>query len=281
MEPKRKASSPCESRLKTLRSYQSPDSSFESVNSSFIEEIESTNSSVAEEIEMKTAGVIYKVTTKNGAPFTDGLNHVQGYQVWTEKIKIPDSFLYGIALVQTKGKPFLFDYRLNCMIEEEKIPKEFKITLGEHEYELTYLPQQSPPASIGDEVVVTVKRTRWNLSPDQVTEWLSKYGDIVKVPEFEEAPGLKNFRTDDIRCVLKLRKHIPNLLPAFGRRMNVTYPGQPTQCGKCFQIGHFRASCSNDQVDWLKDYVKGFYASNFVTSKMLGRWFELLQLTSE
>lgn len=271
MDAKRKATSPCEikSKVKSQKEYQSPDNSFES----FL--------SFEEATEMKTASLIFKVTLKDGQPFTDGLNHVQGFQVWTEKIKFPEGYLYGIALVQTKGKPFLFDYRLNCTVEIENVPKQFKIKLGENEYDLEFLMPAAPPACIGDEVVVSVKKTRWNLSPEQVQEWLCKYGDIIKVPEFEEAPGVKNIRTDEIKCVLRLNKHIPNLLPAFGRRMNVIYPGQPMQCGRCFQIGHFRAQCPNEQADWLKDYVRGFYASNFVTSRLLGRWFELLQTTSE
>jgi len=271
MESKRKASSPCQSEVKIAKEYNSPNTSFNSCESF---------TSDSETSEMKSASIIYKVLTKDGEPFKDSLTHVQGFQVWAEKIRqlqIQDSFLFGIALCRNNGKPFLLDYRLNCLIDTATLPREFKIVIDKSTYELELIPSKAGPASIGDEVSVIVKRTRWNLNPDQVEEWLQKYGDIVKKPEFEEAPGLTKVKTDDIRCILLLRRHIPSLLPAYGRRMVVQYPGQPILCGRCLQLGHARAFCTNEQADWLRDYVPQFYAGNFVSSRMLGRWFELMK----
>jgi len=109
---------------------------------------------------------------------------------------------------------------------------------------------------------------------------LSIYGEIVKPPEFEDAPGLKRIRTDNIICTVKLSKHIPNLIPAYGRRMNITYAGHPIQCAKCYGFGHMRAKCESPPKDWLIDYVREFYEEGR-SSEMLGRWFELFKKSTE
>jgi len=49
--------------------------------------------------------------------------------------------------------------------------------------------------------------------------------------------GLPTIKSVEIVCVAQLRKHVRGFLPAFRRKMFLTYPGQPIVCGKCFQIG--------------------------------------------
>jgi len=228
----------------------------------------------------RTSSIIYRVSKRNDEDFKGGLDYVQALKVWTGGLKFHETWLYGISLVQSKSRPFLLDYKLNCQIELDKIPVSFKVIIENVTYQCDYVPGQPDPANIGEEAIVKITKTRWKLTPDQVTSWLCLYGQIVKPPEYIEAPGVKNIKADTIVCVVKLSKHIPNLLPAYGRRMNVTYSGQPKQCAKCFAIGHFGAQCPNPQKDWLLDYVRTFYEEGR-TSMMLGRWFDLFTAATE
>jgi len=266
MDLKRKAVSPCESSNKDRRNYNSPESSFESCDSE-------------PELEMLTvSNVKIKVTHRNGDEFKGGFNYVQAFAIWSEGLKLPEPWLFGISLIQSKDKPFMVDFRLNCQLDVDKILKVFKILIDGATYSCEYLPERDLPAKIGEVAKVTIKNSRWMLTPDQVKSWLALYGEIVKGPEFDDAPGLTRIKTDHMVCSVRLARHIPNLLPAYGRRMNVIYSGQPMQCGKCFGYEHQRSKCTAEEPsDWLKDYVPLFYGVENVSSVMLGRWFDLLK----
>lgn len=75
------------------------------------------------------------------------------------------------------------------------------------------------------------------------------YGEVVKFPEHRIAPENSKLRTDEIVCKVKLTKHIPNQIPAYGLRLNLIYRGQPSHCAKCYGDGHFRAQWTNEQAD--------------------------------
>lgn len=268
MDNKRKAGSPCESKIKLQKEYKSPGcDSFLSCDS------------LSEEPGMISTFMI-RVSERNNEDFKGSLDYVQSLAVYEKGLKFPEPWLFGIGLVFSKNKPFLIDYRLNCEIEEDKINRSFKVEIDGSTYKCEYVPHTPPAAEIGDQARVTIHKTRWHLTPDQIKQWLSLYGEIVKQPEFEEAPGLKRIKSDNMICVIKLSKHIPNLLPAYGRRMNVTYSGQPIQCAKCYSFGHVRAKCEVAPKDWLMDYVRQFYEDGR-SSMMLGRWFDLFKAATE
>jgi len=109
--------------------------------------------------------------------------------------------------------------------------------------------------------------------------WINKFGILVKPTAYVEASDLEGMNTDDLSCVAKLRKHVPGTLPAFGRKMNVRYPGQPIQCNKCYQYNHLRSKCENKQVDWA-NYVKAFVSeedgASIVPMELVGDWKRIL-----
>jgi len=134
-----------------------------------------------------------------------------------------------------------------------------------------------PPPELGQEVTITVKKTRFKLRPAQVSQWISLFGKITTEPEYPIAPDHQTVKCDDIVLKAILRKHIPGILPAFGRRMMVSYPGQTILCGKCFEIGHIRKTCpQTESVKW-SSFVRAVSKEKSVTSEMLGSWVDLLE----
>jgi len=271
MDSKRKANLPCQSDNK-FKKTTSSDCSFESANSTIEEEGFNMP---------KISIVTLRVAKRDGEDFKGSLDHVQGCQVWNDGLKLPEAWLFGVSIVKSANRPFLLEFQLNCEVEVDIIPKYCKVKIDNHDYTIELIPPQDFKANIGDEVTVRIKRTRWLLKPDQVTNWMKLYGEIIKPVEYEEAPGVQRLKTDELKCVIKLAKHIPNLLPAYGRRMNVVYSGQPIQCGRCFELNHLRANCTNEQADWIKDYVRRFYEEGHISSVLLGRWFEIFKSTLE
>jgi len=79
--------------------------------------------------------------------------------------------LYGIALVETIYRPFMFEFRLIREIDTDKIPTKVEVKIGEANFIFEYVPRVKD-ANIGEEAIISIKRTRWRITPDQVNEWM-------------------------------------------------------------------------------------------------------------
>jgi len=224
-----------------------------------------------------TTDISYRVLKKDGEPFVGALDRQQGYEVWKKGLKYPKELLFGISLAQMPGLPFCLDFRLKEAVDRNQAVESFKFTLegvGVLEGELL-VPRPAPP-KLGEEVVIKITKTRFKLEPEQVQEWLALFGQVVKKAEFVIDPKCEDgIRSDDISCVMKLRKHIPGVLPAYGRKMMVRYPGNPLQCNRCYDVGHLKKKCErSEQVEWSA-YVKVIMKELPVSEKMVGDWMKL------
>jgi len=83
--------------------------------------------------------------------------------------------------------------------------------------------------------------------------------------------------TDDYEIDIKLRNHIPEILPMNGKRVNVSYPGQPKLCRNCLCQGHIAKECSDkDKADFL-DYVARILKSGLFKEDLFGSWIDTLK----
>jgi len=98
---------------------------------------------------------------------------------------------------------------------------------------------------------------------------------VIKKSFYKDSDDLPGITSDDIECVAILRKHVPGILPAFGRKMMLRYPGQPLLCRKCFEIGHLCARCEGEKVDWAS-FVKVFVKEGVVPIALIGEWSRIL-----
>lgn len=271
---KRKAISPCESDKLKQRNIvpTSERSNSESSNETFL--------SFEMPKENITDVITIRVLKKNKEDFVGALDRPQAYELWKKGIKLPIDNVTGIGLVQHVDKPFMIDYHLALEIDVLKIDAKFDSTIENHTYECQVVIPKEPPPKLGEEVQITIPKTRFKLKPEQVTLWIKRFGIVVKPAAYVVADDLPGIDTDDLICIAKLRKHIPGSLPAFGRKMTVRYPGQPVQCNKCYQFNHLRAKCENPLVEW-KHYVKFFITAeegseSIVPLEMVGEWQRLL-----
>lgn len=263
---KRKATSPCESNKIKI-----------------VNKINIANKTVTKmpESDMDTGStksLTYRILTRNGEDFKGALDRTMAMKIWMAKdgLNLPEKMIYGVALVQIPGKPFLFDYHLHEVVEIDDVRHTFKTKLNNDEYtgEIV-LPKPIPPA-LGEEVEIKITRTRFKLSVEEITQWMTTFGKVTKPFDYEYAPDYTTIKCDDAVGKMTLRKHVPGLLPAFGRKMTIRYSGQPIQCGKCFQYNHIRKECENERIDWLS-YAKMFLTENYATKEMLGTWVEIIK----
>jgi len=277
MDSKRKANSPCESdKIKTTKT-STPNSSLEffSPISEFEESLVSTMSETGMDND-RIITVTYTVESRNGEKFTGAIDRPTAVKLWELGLKLPKTLIYGIGLNQSLDRFFLIDFDLKEEIEWNECPKSYEAEVDGVKYFGQKFLQKAKAPELGEEVMLKIRKTRFKLRQNQVARWIEHFGTIVKNPDFEDAPDMPTVKSDDIIITVKLRKHVPSILPAYGRRMIINYPGQPILCGKCFELGHMRKNCeAAEQVKWAA-FVKFVGKMDFVSKEMLGSWAELL-----
>jgi len=304
MDAKRKAISPCESVKFKSTKFSSPNSDRKSLSpnsSDFFSPISeirrccedsSFNSEISEGFEASTVtskmgdvsmdgdsvvSISYTIDKRDGEPFRGAIDRPMAKKLWEQGFNLPGTLLYGVALNQSTDRAFMVDFELKEAIEWSECPATFETVIDNHKFEGRKFIQRPKAPELGEEVTIRIKKTRFKLKPDQVNRWIEHFGIITCKPDFEDAPDEPTLKSDDIILKAKLRKHVPNLLPAYGRKMTVWYPGQPVVCGKCFEPGHVRKNCVQEVATKWSSYVRLFSELAFVSKEMLGSWIELLK----
>jgi len=258
---KRKASSPCESKKVKAKNLDVSDDSFKS-----LEEMQE---------ELLSDVVTVRIVKKNGEPFVGALGRPQCLAVWVSGLKQSASLVIGISLIQYLDKPFMADFKLNQEVDVNSLSKSFEAEVDKNQFTGEIVFEKPPPPKLGEEVRILIKQTRFKIKPEQASLWIQRFGTLVSAAKYVTADDLPQVTSDDIECTAKLRKHIPGLLPAHGRKVSIRYPGQPLQCGQCYQYGHLRKKCPNQSVEW-KSYVGVFVKEKIVPAEYVGSWINML-----
>jgi len=192
--------------------------------------------------------------------------------------KLPDTALFGIALIKTANRGLGINFKLSLPTEIDLSQfAEFEFELNDDKYKGRLFTPIGPPPQLGEDIIVTVKKTAFHFDTAQVASCLSNFGTIAGTLEYKPIDGLQNIREDTIEVLMKLNRHIPSILPLFGKRLYTNYRGQPILCGNCFHLGHVRKECKNQRANW-KDYVQSLMTSLNYPVALLGTWRSLIAI---
>jgi len=89
--------------------------------------------------------------------------------------------------------------------------------------------------------------------------------------------GSDGVGTDDYEIDIKLDNHIPEILPMNGKRVNITYPGQPKLCRNCLCQGHIAKECPDQEKADFLDYVARLLKSGLFREELFGSWIDTLK----
>ncbi len=118
-------------------------------------------------------------------------------------------------------------------------------------------------------MTVCVNRTALEFTDSQIQKWLAHFGTIEgNFVYHKDKFGLK---TDNIEVELKLKRHIPEFLPMYSRRIRIFYLGMKKQCNNCLEIGHIKPDCKNDKRDWFS-YIESLVESKEFEADLFGDW---------
>jgi len=82
--------------------------------------------------------------------------------------------------------------------------------------------------------------------------------------------------SEELVVDVKIKSHIPEILPVYGKRFNVWYPGIPKQCKTCFDFDHTAKTCKSQKLPWL-DYVAKIHEVGKIKDELLGSWLDTLK----
>jgi len=190
--------------------------------------------------------------------------------------KIPLSAVFGIATIKSRDRGIGFNYKLKSAHDIDLAGlQSFEFRIGEDTFKGRILINLGPAPKLGDLVLVSVQRTGFSLSLDQIKKWLRVYGEIGGDLKYQTNHQIPQIFEDRLEVLMKLNKHIPSTLPAYGKKLNIRYRGQPLQCSKCLNLGHPRRACPSASSNWM-GFVKTLVDSREIAVEMFGNWFEYL-----
>ncbi len=224
---------------------------------------------------METTLICTEVNTKNGEKFLSaGFNVLDALVMWTQVFKYPQDLVFGIALIKTKDRGVGVNFKLKSGVSLDLMKfAKFEFTIAPDVYAGRIFTERGPPPALGELVTVSATGFGFHLSVEDIEKWLQLFGKVETRGQFLDH-NLAPVKTDTVIVPMRLRKHIPSVLPAFGRKMQVYYHGQPKVCGSCFDVGHVRKDCANPRVEWMS-YVKVIH-QELAPLSMLGKWGEIL-----
>lgn len=80
-----------------------------------------------------------------------------------------------------------------------------------------YIPL-GPPPILGDLIIITVKRTGLSLTETEINNWLKLFGSIEGEIRYKYHPRLPTIKDDHCEVLMKLHRHIPPTIPAYGKK---------------------------------------------------------------
>ena len=121
---------------------------------------------------------------------------------------------------------------------------------------------------IQQEVIVKIEGCDSHETACKIKNCLSYYGeiqsDITENTHYDPDPNAQPVGNGTYQVKMKLKRQIPNFIPAAGRKLRISYIGNNLPCtflcSNCFRA-HSRKSCKNEKVNWI-DYVKRFMTNN-------------------
>lgn len=182
------------------------------------------------------------------------------------------------------------EYMLKIM-NVDGLESEHKITFEVRGFK----PNDPTSSEVKDNWIRWVKIEQTGLDADRarLTNLLSKFGTVLtdineltiefkdEVVDSDDDPDeLVVLGTGKFEVQIQIVTHIPQYLPAFGRKMKIHYKGIEKQCTNCYGAGHYKANCKEERVEWI-EYVCWF-RENYpeVGPELLGRWNTLASIHS-
>lgn len=97
--------------------------------------------------------------------------------------KLPDSLLFGIATIKSSNRGMGFNYKLNAPTEIHLSRyQEFEFKVEDNTYKGSIYIPLGPPPELGDPIIITIKKTGFHLTHDQVLKLEAIFVNLLSSP---------------------------------------------------------------------------------------------------
>ena len=225
----------------------------------------------------------------NGNAFKGTFNRSDGFELYEAALKLDLDKLWGLS-IWYQGSPRVRFKLKEAIHLESTFQKEDFMYERKRDNQTDFIngriigfkkapeatSEKTPFDPIGSIVRVNLYGCSYNFKREQVEEWIHHFGDQVSAQEEIMDRDRPTFGTGDLSVRVKLRKHIPQFLPMFGKRIRVAYRGMTSLCSNCFEPGHFRSDCAAEKVMFVQ-YVKVFRREAKLPEHCFGSWIRILE----
>jgi len=130
-----------------------------------------------------------EITHLNGRPFKEVLSNSVIKEIWVSSLKLKPEYLLRQANFRGPNDSFRINYRLSEsaylseLVTNPDVVFEKVTSTGTNVYTGRVLDVESiEEAKIGETVTVIIKRTNAELSEEQISQWLMRFGKIISPP---------------------------------------------------------------------------------------------------
>ncbi len=215
--------------------------------------------------------------TFNGKPYFGQVSDDELIYVWEQVFGRKKEELFGVTSTKTLTRKVRATFKLKVATKTTDItPSEtfaYEKVLDDGSKEevkghvLGFNVQK--PAQLGEVTRVTV-RTNLGVEANGVLNWLRLYGTLTSHNhDFSTNPST-GVKTGNFVAEVVLRRHIEEFLPMYGQKAQVSYPGIPRMCNRCYKVGHLRRDCNNIKKDWVQYIVE--LLDSGLKKELIGSW---------
>lgn len=192
--------------------------------------------------------------------------------------KLPKHFSYNKPGRDNNGKPIL--HKVVCDIRGVK-----------DESSELFVRRQEEPEDGPWTRWVKLEGIGFDLTESQIREWLNHFGEVlsnfetetitftdpvVDSDEDENTDRTVTLSKGTLSCKMLITEKIPQLLPAYGKRVKVYFRGMDKLCSRCYESDHHRSECKRQSPRLWLDYVCEFATCyDKIPSKLYGKWYFL------
>ncbi len=222
-----------------------------------------------------------ELETINGKPYFGQISDDELIYIWVRVFHRNKDDLFGVLSTKSLTRNIRATYKLKLPIKLQDLHVtpdfEYEKFLDDGGSEIItgrILGHGAVKAvELGQLTKIKVK-TNFGVESTGVLNWLKLYGSVSQQQEFLINPDT-DLRTDVFETEIVLKKHVEEYLPMYGQKVQVSYPGIPRMCNRCYTVGHLRRDCNNKKKDWIVYVID--LIENGINKELVGSWKKAIE----
>ena len=197
--------------------------------------------------------------------------------------KLKSRQLFNIERIYHSGGTLVTDI-IKCKVlgipRSEPLPKPLQSTRSQTNNEHQWGVPINPNNSNKEAQTVRINGISSNYDVKKVKNWLEMYGELIEEiteeSHYDPDPEANKVGNGIYTVKMKIKKEIPNFLPASGLKIRIYYKGCILLCPNCYRV-HPKRYCTSAKLPWI-GYVQRFILNNpNLDAAAYGRWWHIIE----